>query len=264
MKLFTLDMEITAEKEGLFTHVVVCNGRNGTFYFQPGSRELDIPKDGEINQLLERNRLQLMKILKTRKPDTYFPGFRLRFVITDQKDVRIFNDITKIIVLDRRNGEVRITVTKAGKERIHQVFTDASFLQKTGRSGIAAIIKYPDDKYHLHAIGSDARGNCHAELEAVVAGLELLSDITEIRIISDSRYVRKGLTEWMFNWKLNDWKTSNGNRAKNVETWKKIDRLTQNKYIEMAWVKGHSGHFENTMCDLYAREAAEKTVLPSH
>lgn len=259
MKLVALDMEITSEKDGCFNHTVHYKGIHGTFNFHPELRELNIPEDGALNQLLERNRLQLMKILKTRKPETYFRGFRLRFVITDNKDVSIFNDITKIIMLDRRNGEDRITVIPAGKEPIHQVFTDASFLQKTGRSGIAAIIKYPDERYDLHTIGSNARGNCHAELEAVVVGLELLSGITEIRIISDSRYVRKGLTEWMFNWKLNDWKTSNGNRAKNVETWKKIDRLTQNKYIEVAWVKGHSGHFENTMCDLYAREAAEKS-----
>ena len=59
--------------------------------------------------------------------------------------------------------------------------------------------------------------------------------------------------------KLNNWKTSTGNTAKNVETWKKIDGLTQNKYIEVVWIKGHSGHFENTLCDLYAREAAEKS-----
>lgn len=263
MKLFALDMEITSEKDGCFTHVVHYKGIHGTFDYHPEMRALQIPEDGEVNQLLERNRLQLMKILKTRKTVTYHPGFRLRFVITDLKDVSIFNDITKIILLDRRNGEDRITVTAAGKEPIHQLFTDASFLQKTGRSGIAAIIKYPDERYDLHAIGSHARGNCHAELEAVVAGLELLNEVSEIRIISDSRYVRKGLTEWMFNWKLNNWKTSNGNFAKNIQTWKKIDRLTQNKYIEVAWVKGHSGHFENTMCDLYAREAAEKTDLPS-
>jgi len=178
-------------------------------------------------------------------------------VLTNGKDVSIFNDMNKIIVVDRRESEDEIDVVEAGKSELHKVFTDASFLEKTGRSGIAAIIKFPDNSYRLYTSDSNANNNCRAELEAVVAGLEMLGEVNSVRLISDSRYVRKGLTEWMFNWKLNDWKTSNGNKAKNVECWKKIDTLTRGKYVEVAWVKGHSGHFENTLCDLYARDAAE-------
>lgn len=258
MKLFILDMEITRENKGLFLHQVHSGGKTGTFAYRPENCTLEIPKDGEINALLSRNKTQLIKILKTKKIDTYYPGFRLKFVITDHKDVSIFNNINKTIILDRSGPEESISVADSGVDKIHQLFTDASFLEQTGSSGIAVIIKSPDGDYRLHSLAGKAGGNCQAELEAVNAGLEILRDVSKIRIISDSRYVRKGLTEWMFNWKLNDWKTSNGNSAKNVEIWKKIDRLTQNKYIEMSWVKGHSGHFENTMCDIYAREAAEK------
>lgn len=258
MNLHILDMEITGERDGYYLHSVRLGSHAGDFSYNPDSRDLVIFPDGPVNDMLARNREQLLKILKTKKMATYYRGFCLRFVLTDRKDVALFNDITKIIVLDRRNGEGEISVIDKGKVNIHQLFTDASFLQKTGRSGIAAIIKYPDARYHLHAIASNAGNNCRAELEAVVAGLKLLREPRFVRLISDSRYVRKGLTEWMFNWKLNNWKTSNGNSAKNIDTWKNIDALTQNKYIEVAWVKGHSGHFENTMCDLYAREAAER------
>jgi ribonuclease HI len=201
----------------------------------------------------------LLKILKTKNHKSFYPGFSLKFVISDGKDVSAFYNMDSIIKIDRRGSEDKIMVSDSGKENIHQVFTDASFLEKSGNSGIAAIIKFPDEKYQLHAVPGEALGNCEAELEAVNAGLEILKPVNEIRIVSDSRYVRKGLTEWMFNWRLNNWKTSNGKTAKNVDIWKNIDRLTQNKYIEVVWVKGHSGHFENTMCDLYAREAAENS-----
>jgi ribonuclease HI len=86
--------------------------------------------------------------------------------------------------------------------------------------------------------------------------LELLKDEVEIRLITDSQYVRKGLTEWIINWKLNNWKTANGESVKNIKHWKKFDNLSNNKYIEFQYVKAHSQQFENTMADLYARDAA--------
>lgn len=259
MKLFTLDMEITGTAGDAFLHRVQCGTKYGSFAFNPKNQKLDMPEDGEVNALLSRNRSQLLKILKTKNRQSFYPGFKLRFVITDNKNVSRFNDMDTTIILDRTGKEDEVSVEASGKAEIHQVFTDASFLEQSGSSGIAAIIQYPDKSYRLHSLASNACGNCEAELEAVAAGLEILREVNEIRIISDSRYVRKGLTEWMFNWRLNNWKTSNGNTAKNVDIWKKIDQLTRGKYIEVAWVKGHSGHFENTMCDLYAREAAEKS-----
>lgn len=258
MKLLTFEMEILDKRDGYFVHSVCHHGKLARFLFNPQTTDFILDAKGEVSEILSRNQEQLMKILKTKKLATFYTGFRLGFVITDGKDVDVFQDMNKIIVVDRSKSEDEIRVVESGKAEIHQIFTDACYLEKTGRSGIAAIIKYPDDTYKLFSMGSKAQDNCHAELEAVVAGLERLKDVERARLISDSRYVRKGLTEWMHNWKLNNWKTSNGNNAKNVETWKKIDELTRGKYIEVAWVKGHSGHFENTMCDLYARDAAGK------
>jgi ribonuclease HI len=76
--------------------------------------------------------------------------------------------------------------------------------------------------------------------------------------VTDSQYVRKGLTEWIINWKLNNWTTANGEKVKNIEYWKRFDRLTDDRYIEFKYVKSHSGHFENTMADLYARDMAKQ------
>ncbi len=257
MKLLTFEMEITDFNNGYFSHKVHHCGNYTEFSYNPTNEDLIIPLNGELSKLIDKNKNQLLKILKTKKLKSYYPGFSLCFVLTDGKDVDSFNDMNKIIVIDSRDNELEIVVQESGKAIIHQVFTDASYLDSTGKSGIAAIIKFPDGTYKLHSIAGRACNSCSAELEAVVSGLEILKDIEEIRLITDSRYVRKGLSEWMHNWKLNNWKTSGGSRAKNIEIWKKIDNLTKDKYLEVAWVKGHSGHFENTMCDLYARDIAE-------
>lgn len=258
MNLLTFKMALTEESNGYFIHRVEHGEQTAFFQYHPGKKELIIPPNGPVAEILQRNRSQLNKILSTRRSKTFYVGFHLRFVLTDNKDVGSFDDMCKIIVLNRRTDPNKILVCESGKQDIHQLYTDASFVEETGHSGIAAILKFPDANYKLQSLGSKAKNNCHAELDAVVAGFEMLSEIEELRLITDSRYVRKGLTEWMFNWMLNGWTTSNGTPAKNIESWKILEKLTRGKYIEVAWVKGHSGHFENTMCDLYAREAAEK------
>jgi len=73
------------------------------------------------------------------------------------------------------------------------------------------------------------------ELEAAIKGLEILKDVVQIRIISDSQYVRKGLTEWGPIWELNDWHTVNGDKAKNIGYWKYFNILSIGKYIEFEW-----------------------------
>ena len=96
------------------------------------------------------------------------------------------------------------------------------------------------------------------ELIAVIEGLKELADHKKVRIVTDSRYVIKGLTEWLYNWKLNDWYTAQGEKVKNITFWKEYFMLTQGKYIEFEWVKAHSSHFENTICDSYAKELLNK------
>ena len=94
------------------------------------------------------------------------------------------------------------------------------------------------------------------EMLAVMEALELIGEEEKIRIVTDSQYVRKGLTEWVFNWKLNNWRTANNEQVKTLKYLMELDLLTDNKYLELQWVKGHADHFENTMCHLYAKEEA--------
>ncbi|WP_243156187.1 RNase H family protein [Clostridium sp. C2-6-12] len=68
------------------------------------------------------------------------------------------------------------------------------------------------------------------------------------------------LLEWLPIWKLNNFKTINGESPKNLEKWLMFDGLCNGKYIEFQWVKGHSNHFENSLCDIYAKETAKKLL----
>ena len=103
--------------------------------------------------------------------------------------------------------------------------------------------------------------NNQMELQALIEGLRHLTRPTRIHVVTDSAYVKQGLTEWMENWKRRGWKrkTKNGLKpVKNVELWKELDELSQQHQVSFELVRGHTGHPENERCDELAVEAYKK------
>ncbi len=225
--------------------------------YTPLTKSLVFLNDNALSLYLKKHEHQLRKMLHNKRLDTFFIGFELYFILWEDKDSKAFNDRSKIIALDKRaNSEIKIFIPEEEPEGLIKMFTDGSFLEKRGKGGYVVLIKKPAQNYQLHTYESGQKSSSLIELEAAIKGLEILKDTEKIRIISDSQYVRKGLTEWVPIWKLNNWYTVNGEKAKNIGYWKYFEQLTQGKYIEFEWVKAHDNHFENTLCDLYARKQA--------
>ena len=98
------------------------------------------------------------------------------------------------------------------------------------------------------------------EMTAIIKALEQCVLLPEkyVRIVTDSNYVKQGITSWIHNWKKNGWKTSNGGDVKNKELWIQIDTLREKiKIIEWKWVKAHNGTPQNEAVDKLARECAK-------
>ena len=93
-------------------------------------------------------------------------------------------------------------------------------------------------------------------LMAAIAGLQSLSEPCQVKLTTDSQYVRQGITQWIHGWKKKGWKTANREPVKNVDLWLQLDSEIQRHDVEWFWVKGHSGHPENERCDELARNAA--------
>ena len=96
------------------------------------------------------------------------------------------------------------------------------------------------------------------ELQAAIKGLEALKKPSKVILTTDSQYVRKGITDWIRNWKAKGWKTANKSPVKNKDLWLRLDELTQTHDVDWHWVKGHAGHPENERCDELARQAVPK------
>ncbi len=101
--------------------------------------------------------------------------------------------------------------------------------------------------------GAPETTNNKMELMAAIMALETLERPSTITVVTDSTYVKNGVTGWIFGWKKNGWKTSAKKPVKNVELWQRLDAAQARHNVTWEWVKGHAGHPENERADELAR-----------
>jgi ribonuclease HI len=95
--------------------------------------------------------------------------------------------------------------------------------------------------------------NNRMELMAAISALEALTKPSDLTIITDSVYVKNGITEWMAGWKRKGWRTAGGTPVKNVDLWQRLDAARTIHTVDWRWIKGHAGHAENERADELAR-----------
>jgi len=143
-----------------------------------------------------------------------------------------------------------------------QLFTDGACSGNPGPGGWAFILRHPASGKEKHASGAQRETtNNRMEMTAVIRGLELLKRSTYVEILTDSTYVGKGISQWMAKWKRDGWRRREKGRwteVKNVDLWRRLDRLLARHRIRFVHVRGHSGHAENERCDSMAVAAYQK------
>ena len=101
--------------------------------------------------------------------------------------------------------------------------------------------------------GESHTTNNRMELLAAISALEALTRDTELTIVTDSAYVKNGVTEWIHSWKRNGWRTAGKDPVKNVDLWQRLDAAQAKHKVVWRWIKGHAGHAENERADELAR-----------
>jgi ribonuclease HI len=137
---------------------------------------------------------------------------------------------------------------------MQDIYTDGSCLGNPGPGGWGVV----GPGLRISG-GQDNTTNNAMEMTAVVKALQqcLTRDILEIRLFTDSTYVKNGITSWIKNWKRNGWRTAAGTPVKNKELWIEIDTLSQKmKSVEWRWVKAHNGDPQNELVDSLAYQEA--------
>ncbi len=134
------------------------------------------------------------------------------------------------------------------------IHTDGACSGNPGPGGWGAILEYNGHEKELSGAEAETTNN-RMELMAAIAALEALKRKSDVRLVTDSVYVRDGVTKWIHGWKKNGWKTSSKKPVKNEDLWKRLDAIASKHRIQWEWVKGHAGHPENERADALAREA---------
>lgn len=142
-----------------------------------------------------------------------------------------------------------------------EIFTDGACKGNPGPGGWGAVLRYQGREKTLYG-GELLTTNNRMELRAAIEALAALKEPCDVALTTDSQYVRKGITEWMTQWKRRGWRTASKEPVKNVDLWQQLDEQNQRHRIEWHWVKGHSGHRENELADALANRAiAELATL---
>jgi len=139
---------------------------------------------------------------------------------------------------------------------IVEIYTDGACRGNPGPGGWAALLSFAGIEKEL-AGAEVLTTNNRMELTAVIRALEALKKPSEVRVLTDSEYVRKGITEWVKGWKARGWKTADRKPVKNQDLWERLDELAAGHQILWQWVKGHSGVPGNERVDRLANQAID-------
>ena len=134
-----------------------------------------------------------------------------------------------------------------------KIYTDGACKGNPGVGGWGAIIMQDEKNIELFG-GENETTNNRMELMAVIMALKKTSSNLELTIYTDSTYVQKGISEWIKNWKVNNWRSSNKKPVKNKDLWVELDEAVGSRKIYWEWVKGHAGNEGNEKADELANQ----------
>jgi ribonuclease HI len=141
-----------------------------------------------------------------------------------------------------------------------QVITDGACLGNPGPGGWAAILLHGENRKELFGCEKHTTNN-RMELTAAIEGLRALRERCDVEVVTDSEYVKNGITQWITNWKKRGWVTAQKKPVVNRDLWEELDEQTTRHTMRWSWTKGHASHADNNRADELASLAAKRQCL---
>ena len=138
-----------------------------------------------------------------------------------------------------------------------QLITDGACLGNPGPGGWAAILRYGANRKEIYGCEPHTTNN-RMELTAAIEGLRALRENCEVEVITDSEYLKNGITQWINAWKKRGWMTSQKKPVINRDLWEQLDSQTARHNTKWSWTKGHASHEDNNRADELASLAARE------
>lgn len=141
-----------------------------------------------------------------------------------------------------------------------EIYTDGACKGNPGPGGWGALLQSGPHEKAIYG-GEANTTNNRMELLAAIKALQAVKKSSRIDLYTDSQYVRKGITEWMANWKQRGWRTAAKKPVKNADLWRSLDEEAARHQVTWHWVKGHSGHPGNERADQLANQGIVELAL---
>jgi len=138
-----------------------------------------------------------------------------------------------------------------------QLITDGACLGNPGRGGWAAILRYGTHKRELFGYAPHTTNN-RMELTAAIEGLRAIKEPCEVEVITDSEYLKNGITQWIHGWKRKNWVKSDRKPVLNSDLWRELDEEVNRHKTQWTWTRGHALHEDNNRADELATTAARE------
>ncbi|MFB3779659.1 MAG: ribonuclease HI [Bryobacteraceae bacterium] len=135
-----------------------------------------------------------------------------------------------------------------------QLITDGGCSPNPGPGGWACILRYGNRKRELSGADPDTTNN-RMELTAAIEGLRALKEPCEVEIVTDSQYLKNGITNWIRRWRQNGWRTAGKKPVLNQDLWRELDAQVNRHKTHWTWTRGHASHEDNNRCDELATAA---------
>lgn len=140
-----------------------------------------------------------------------------------------------------------------------KIYTDGACRGNPGPGGWGALLRYNGHEKKLSGAVLETTNN-RMELTAPIEALTALKQSCIVTIITDSQYVKNGITQWIHRWKRNGWRTSDKKAVKNADLWQQLESLADKHEVTWQWVRGHTGHPENELADELATTAIDELL----
>jgi ribonuclease HI len=135
-----------------------------------------------------------------------------------------------------------------------EIHTDGACSGNPGPGGWGAVLVWRERVRELSGFAPQTTNN-RMELQAAIEALEALRRPMRVRLVTDSNYLRHGITEWLPAWKARGWRTADKKPVKNQDLWQRLEAALARHEVEWSWIRGHAGDPGNERADQLAREA---------
>lgn len=143
-----------------------------------------------------------------------------------------------------------------------EIHTDGACRGNPGPGGWGAILRAGANEKEIYG-GETLTTNNRMELMAAIQALESLKRPCRVILVTDSQYVRQGITQWLAQWKRRNWLTADKKPVKNIELWQRLEQAAARHQVEWRWIKGHAGHVDNERADALANRAIDEMLARS-